>query len=879
MIGELLNRLRYIVRPKQSAEIDEELRLHIEAATEANLAGGMKPAEARRKAVVDFGGLESTRERCTDARPTAAFDRLRQDVRYALRTLRRDRGFAIVSSLILALAIGANIVVFSLVNTILLRPLPFYDAERLTWIAPVDKSGGLSGATYSADAYEDLRAMNASFADITGYYAFSAPDNIKLTGNAIPVPITGIPVAGNFFHVLGVTPTLGRDFLTAEAQSGASPVALVSNAFWKRQLQSDPEIAGKAISMNAKPVTVVGVLPESFDFGAVFSPGAKVDLFMPQSMDDIRMEGNTLNLVGRLKPGVTVAQASAETRRIAPQLMWSKRYPDSRGSYGPMEATSLKEHVAGELRRSLAVLWGAVGLILLIACVNLSNLLIARATVRQKEFALRMALGAGRGRLVRQLLTESAILSAAGTVLGLGIAAGVTSWLAHQGSVALPLLASLHIDTTVLLWTLGVAIATSLLLGLAPAFKMSGTDLQGSLKDTGPTASVGRKHERVRVALVISEVALACVLIVGAGLLLRSFLHVLDIDLGFRPSQASTLHLDVDQNLRIEARGTYYANLLREVSTISGVEAVGVSDNLPLTRNRSWGPPGVKGVNYPRNARPTTFVYIVSPGYFDAMGIRTQGRDFTWQDNTKSEKVMVLNRSAANFLFPNQDAVGRLVSFQDSDVRIIAVTPNVHETGVEASTGWQIYLPIAQDWGESGAQLVVRSKLPVDALAPTVMAKLRALNPGQPNVTLQPIQQIVDHATSPRRFFAVLVAIFAALGLVLASLGIYGVISYSVTRQTQEIGIRMALGASQGSVQRKIIQTTLRMALIGVVIGAVASLALSKLIASLLFATETTDPATFAGTVAILIGVALTAAYLPARRASRINPMTALRSN
>lgn len=879
MSGPLLTRLRFFLKPKPGSDIDEELRLHVEAAVETNLTAGMNPAEARRKAMVDFGGVQSARERCNDARPTAAFDRLRQDVHYALRTLRRDRGFAIVSTLILALSIGANIVVFSLVNTILLRPLPFYNPERLAWIAPVSRTGGLSGATYSVDAYEDLRAMNTSFADVTGYYAFSTPNNIKLTEGAISSSVTSISVAGNFFHVLGVTPKLGRDFSDAEAQMGASPVTLISYAFWKRQFDGDPAIVGKAISLDTKPVTVVGVLPEAFDFGAVFSPGSKVDLFTPQIMDAIRTDGDSLSLVGRMKPGVTLARATAELRTIAPQLYWGKRDPASKGSYGPMEATSLKEHVAGELRRSLAVLWGAVGLILLIACVNLSNLLIARATVRAKEFALRMALGAGKGRLIRQLVTESAILSVAGTALGLGIAFGVTTWLAHQGSVALPLLAGLRMDSSVLLWTLGIALATSLLLGLAPAFKMTGTDLQGSLKDAGLTASAGRRHERVRVALVISEVALACVLVVGAGLLLRSFLHVMDIDLGFRPSQAATLPLDVDNTLKLETRSAFYANLLHEISSIRGVETAGISDNLPLTRNRSWGPPGVKGVDYPRNARPTSLVYIVSPGYFGAMGIRLEGRDFTWQDAPKSEKVVVINRSAAAFLFPHEDAVGRILSFQETDVRIVAVTPDVHTTGAEANAGWQIYLPIAQGWGEFGAQLVIRSSLPTGVLGPAVMKTLRSLNPGQPLVELQPVQHIVDHATSPRRFFAVLITIFALLGLILASLGIYGVISYSVTRQTQEIGIRMALGASQGSVQRRIISATLRMALIGVAIGTIASLAMSRLISSLLFGTEASDPATFAATVAILVGVAITAAYLPARRASRINPMVALRNS
>ncbi len=881
MTNPLLTRLRFFFKPKPSAEIEEELHTHIEAAIEANIAAGMSRAEARRRAMVDFGGLQSAREQCNDERPFAAFDRLRQDIRYCLRTLRRDRTFTAVAILILALGIAANVVVFSLVDTILLRPLPFAEPDRLAWIAPADTSGGLSGGTYSSDAYDDFRATNHSFTDITGYYAFSTPDNIKITGtnSAIPQSITGIGVLGNFLNVLGVTPVLGRNFTPAEAQSHAGPVVLLSYPFWKQHFHSDPSVIGKAISLDNTPTTVVGVLPSGFDFGAVFSPGTRVDVLTPTALDDIRSYGNTLTLIGRLKPNVSIAQATADARIIAPQLYWSKKQADSKGSYGPMEATPLKEHVAGQLRRSLDLLWVAVGMILLIVCVNLSNLLIARAATRSKEFALRVALGANRARLVRQLLTESAILSIAGAAFGLVIAFGVTTWLAHQGSLALPLLATLHIDTTVLLWTLLIALITTLLLGLAPGLKMSTGNLQETLKDSGTSASDGRKNETLRTALVISEVALACVLLIGAGLLLRSFLHVLDIDLGFRPAQGYSMPIEQSHSDKVEVRSAFYQTVLSDISSITGIEAAGLSDNLPLTRNRSWGSPGVKGVDYPKNARPNTLVYVVSPGYLRAMGMRITGRDLSWHDTTKTENVIVLNKKATDFLFPHQDALDRMVEFNGKSNRIVGIVPNVRADGVEADSGWQIYLSISQDWGEEGTQLVVRSRLPAEALAPAIMAKLHALNPGQPVADLQPLQQIVDHATSPRRFFAVLVAIFATLGLILASLGIYGVISYSVTRQTQEIGIRMALGASQASVQRRILKATLRMTIIGVTIGAVASLTLSKLIASLLFATEATDPITFAATVAILIGVAIAAAYLPARRASRINPMTALRAN
>jgi predicted permease len=589
-----------------------------------------------------------------------------------------------------------------------------------------------------------------------------------------------------------------------------------------------------------------------------------------------------LTLVGRLKPGVTVAQAQSEADVLLPHLRDTLKL-DGDTDY-KTTITGLKEFINGKLRRSLEVLWGAVGLILLIVCVNLSNLLIARAATRSKEFALRISLGAGRGRLIRQLLTESFVLSGAGALLGLGFAYAATFYLAHQGSVALPLMSSVRVDGTALVWTVALALAVGLLFGLAPGLKMSGENLQESLKDSGHGTSNGRKHERMRSALVISEVALACVLIVGAGLLLRSFLEVMSVDLGFQPQQTSAIKMDyaVDYNDNSsggEKRGADFREAIRQVSAIPGVESVGMTDNLPLEHGRSWDlrakdKPGKPGDNN------DAFVYIVTPGYFQTMGIHLrQGRDFTWADAPKTEQVIIINQAAARREWPNEDPIGKLArGIGDGDTRVIGVIDDVRESSAEAGSSPEVYVPVTQ--GESGKpEVVIRSKLPIGVLAPSVMRTLRSLNPGQAAVEMRPIQSIVDHATSPRRFFAVLVGLFAGLGLLLASLGIYGVISYSVTQQTQEIGIRMALGATRERVQMSVITKTLRMALIGVAVGTVASFAVARAISSMLFGTQPTDPATFVGMVVLLTVVAFVAGYLPARRASRIDPMVALRSN
>ena len=858
-------------------ELEEEVASHIAMATEDNVRSGMTPEEARRKAMVKFGGMEQAKERQRESRGLPGLEMLLQDLRYTMRTLSRDSGFATVAILILALGIGANVVVFSVVNTILLRPLPFYDPSRLVWIAP-ENAKGLSGSTYSVDAYEDLRLMNKSYEDVTGYFAFSTEDNYKLTGRGVPLPMTGIMVAGNFFHVLGVEPVLGRQFRTEESLRGGPPAVMLSYAFWQRQFGGDRAMVGKPIELDGKPVTVAGVLPESFDFGAAFSPGAKVDILTPLIMDDIRYEGNTIAIIGRLKQGVTLEQSRVEAKTLFPQFYWGKRFADSKGNY-TAHPVFLKEYVSGKLRRSLIVLWCAVGLILLIVCVNLSNLLLARAAARSKEFALRSALGAGRGRLIRQLLTESLVLAGAGAMLGLGLAYALLRYLAHQGAIALPLLSSVRLDGTALGWTLLITVSTAVLFGLVPGIRASRANVQEALKDGGHGTTEGRQHEKMRTVLVVSEVALACILLVGAGLLLRSFMRVLNVDLGFQPSTAAAVRVDYGDGRSTEKRTAILKNIAQRVSGLPGVEVAGFSDNLPLDRNRSWGSPYIKGKHYKPGELPGAFVYIVSPGYLKAMGMRLRGRDFNWQDNDKGESTVVLNETAAKALWPGEDAVGKMAVIGKTDVRVIGVIADVRDTNVEGKSGWQMYLPMMRsEWGPDGAVLVVRSKLQPEHLATSVMRTLREINPNQAAVEFRPIQRLVDHAVSPRQFFMMLVAVFAALGLVLASLGIYGVISYSVTRRTQEIGVRMALGASPGNVQMGVISKTLRMAAIGIAVGVVGSVAVAHLIASLLFGTAPTDPATFVA-MAILLGVvAGLAGYLPARRASRINPMVALRN-
>jgi predicted permease len=883
-------------RHRLDSELDSELASHIDLAIDEYIERGMTHAEARRRALVEFGGMQQAREQQREARHFMTIDIFRQDLKYTVRTLARDPGFTVVAVLILTLAIGANIAVFSVVNTLMLRPLPFPNAHELTWIAPPPAKCGLSCATYSTDAYDEFRIGSRVYQDVTGYFAFSSADNLSLKLGDAPITATSIDVIANFFQVLGVQPAMGRTFTAEDARNGAPRVILLSDAWWRRQFNADSAIIGKAFDINGQQTTVIGVLPSSFDFGAVFAPGTKVDAITPLNLyGPPRDWGNIITMIGRLKAGVTVQQAVGDAARVAPSMCWNNKYPQSCGSYKKVVPVALKDYIGGKLRQSLIVLWSAVGAILLIACVNLSNLLLARSAARSKEFAMRGALGASRSRIVRQLLTESLLLSGAGAVFGLLLALSLVQWLAHQGAIALPLLSTLHIDGEVLAWTVLIAVSSAILFGLVPGLRMASGNLHESLKDTGAGSGQSRKHERIRSILVVSEVALACMLLVGAGLLLRSFLHVLDVDLGFQPERSAAVKIsyddnvpgDKDGNLAAQKRSAIFQQILSRVTAIPGVEAAGLTDYLPLGQNRSWGTPFPKGVKVPDNlAGP--LVYVITPGYQRAMGTRVRGRDFTWSDGPLSENVVMINESYARALaahahWPNDDAVGQIITSDSkgdpkNDLHIVGVVGDVHEENIDGEAGWQIYYPATQA-SPTGGELVLRTTLPPATLALSVMRTLRDLNPKQPLAEFRPIQSIVDHANSPRRFFMLLVGAFAGLGLLLAALGIYGVISYSVTRQTSEIGIRMALGASAGLVQRQVLAGTLRLALIGVIVGAAASLATAKFISSLLFATSPWDGATYIAMAVALICVAALSGYVPARRASHISPMVALRTS
>jgi len=800
---------------------------------------------------------------------------LARDLRYTLRVLRRDAGFAVFATLIAGLGIGATATVFGVVNALLLRPLPFDDSGRLVWISNHD-TAGLSGQTTQVGYMLDLRERAQSLSAVAGYFAFYGVGDTLMSGRGEPERLSAVPVSDNFFPMLGVQPRLGRSFTAEEATINGPKAVMLSHGLWTRRFASDASIVGSTLTLNSEAVTVVGVLPASFDFASIFAPGGHFDLFFPFPLSpETNRWGNTMAMIGRLRPGVSAAQAHAEIRALGERM--TREHPERNSFEG--RVVPLAEHVNGRMRSAVWVLAGAVGAVMLIVCANLSNLLLARTAARQKEIAIRTALGAGRGRLVAQMLTEGIVLSGGGALLGLVIAVAGTRALAHLDAVSVPLLSRVRVDGATLGFMLAVTIATGIVFGLAPAFNAPEAALHDALKDSS-RGSTGRRTW-VRNALVVCEVAFACVLLVGAGLLMRSFLRVLDVDLGFRPSNAVTVRVDPQGAYAApDKQIPYIDEVLRRVRGIPRVEAAGITDALPLGKNRTWGS-RAKGVTYERGRGPTAYVRVVSDGYLAALGIPLKkGRDILPSDTASSDPVIVVNETMARALWPGQDPIGKIVlNACVPERRVVGVAADVRHLALEHASGNEMYLPLRQCRDQSSTDLVVRSTLPPGEIARAVRAALAPIAPDLGMSQFRPLQQLVDKSVSPRRFMVVMLAGFAMFALILASLGIYALISYSVNQRTQEIGIRMALGASARNVQAGIVRHTLALAAAGMAIGAVASWILGRWVSGLLYGVTATDPVTFAAMLIVLTSVAALAGYLPARRASRIDPIVALRAD
>jgi len=802
-----------------------------------------------------------------------------QDVRYALRSVRHNRGFFATAVLIIGMGVGGSTAIFSVVNPLLLRPLPFSEPERLVWIS-LNATGGLSSVTSRTSNLHDYRRMNTSFEQMSGYFAFFDYGSFNLTGDGEPERLVGVPVARDFLELLGVRPLIGRNFAEDEVIYQRTEAVILTHGFWQRRFAGDLDVVGRTLTLNDAPSTVVGVLPPSFDFASLFSPGSRIDFLTPFPISPVGQEadrqGNTLVILGRMKPGVSVTQAQAELDLVNEQLKTDD--PERWGLSAVV--TEMQEKITGRFRRSMLLLAGAAGLVMVIVCANLANLLLARAEGRRREIAVRGAMGASRLRLVRQMLTESLVLSATGALLGVMVATAIVRALAASSAIGVPLLQSASVDGVSLAFCAALAVAAGVMFGIVPALQTSSGRESAALSGTARGSSAGRHSAWVREFLVVSEVALACVLLIGGGLLLRSFFAVLDVDLGFEESGAMAWRVDTAREFETgPERIAYFDSIVRGVAELPGVDAVGFSDTLPLGRNRGWSI-RVKGVEYPpETCCPNALPRLVDPGYLQTMRIPLRsGRYFDTKDTLDTELVIIVNETAARELFPDDsDPINRAVIVNDDEFRLAGIVSDVRHSSLEEDSSNEMYILVTQQpfwWG--AVELVARTTLPPTAMAATVRNAIRQVDPNLPASEFQTLDEIVDRSVSPRRFTLLLVQAFGLIALVLSSLGIYGVLSYTVSQRTKEIGIRIALGASAAHMRSKVLGRTLAMAAVGILVGFVGAFALANVIASLLYGVEPNDPATFAGVAALLVVIAAFAGYLPARRASRVDPMRAL---
>ena len=802
-------------------------------------------------------------------------DALARDIRHGLRSLRRDLGTFLLVVAIAGIGIGASTTVFSICRALLLRPLPFHDPEHLVWIAN-GTNENLSAQSTQVNNMLDLRNESRSLADIAGYFQFYAPGDVHFSGNGEPERLTGVPVTQSFLALLGVRPLVGRFFNDDESRFKAPKTVVLGYDFWRRRLGGDRGIVGRAIVLDNEPVTVIGILPESFDFAAMFTPGRPADVFFPFPLaPETNRQGNTLGLIARLRDGATLSSAQREATGIGATIQSGQVDGVWRNGFTPRLVT-LRERVSGKIEPALLVLTAAVGFLMLLVCANLSNLLLVRASIRAREMAVRTALGAQRRELVRQLLVESLALAASGAVLGVLLAIGGTYFVARVQGTAVPLLAGVHVDTTVLGFSVLIAVATGIGFGLVPALHGTSFNLAVALAEGTRGTSEGR-GSRLRRTLVVVEVALVCVMLSGAGLLTRSLRHVLEVQPGFAADHLTAVRVDPRQKVDLATKVAYFDAIVREVSSLPGVQSVGLTDALPLGDNFGWRRWTASTAEIPagKNA-PAPLVRMVDEGYFAAMQIPLrEGRPFTVAD-AQGELVMIVNEQLARTLWPGKDPIGREIKTSGKTRRVVGVVRDVRYFGLDREPDMEMYMPLRTGDFQS-VDLVIRSALPAATLAASVRATLHRVDPGMPVPAFRTMGELVDRSTFVRRFVVSLVGSFALFGLLLAALGIYGVISYAVLQRQQEIGIRMALGATPAVVRGGIMRQTGTLVLFGALCGLPVAAFAGRAITSLLYDVSASDPMTF-GAVAVVLGVvAALAGYLPAFRASRVDPAVALR--
>jgi predicted permease len=879
----LLARLRALMgRESVIRDIDEEMRLHLELETEANIERGMSPENARRSALRSFGNLGSIRDTAYAIRGGGMIETLLQDIRYGARVLAKHRGFTVVAVLTLALGIGANTAIFSVVNELLLRPLPFRDADRLVMLWEVTPEGRHQNTTSRAN-FRGWREQSKSF---EGMAAFS-DQRLNLTGAGDPEEVSVQLATPELFQVLGIEPLIGRRITEDDARAGAPAVAVLSYGLWQRRFGGDPHLLGKPIMLNSEPYTVVGILQEGFQWHIRKRSGtgkpAEIWTVLDMPTEGSGSRGRFLSTVARLKPGVTLEQAEAEMKTIASRLeLDAPRYNKGYSA----EVIPLREQFVGNVRPALWLLLGAVGLVLLIACANVANLLLARAAAREKEIALRAALGAHRLRIVRQLLTESVLLSVLGSLLGLGLA-----WWGIQALVAisprdLVNIQSVGLNFTVLAWTTGVSLVTGIVFGLVPALEATRLNLNDALKEGGKgSEGQSSRSRRLRSVLVVAEVSLALVLLISAGLLVKSFAQLQKINTGFNSENVLTMVVRLPEGkYKTDPQlVAFFRQAEERIGVLPGVRNVGMVNFLPLygglgsaTMFTIEGRPAP-----PVGQEPGTNVRVSDAGYFNALGIPLlRGRNFTETETSEPRHVIIISESFARQYFPGEEPLGKRITVAMAEepvpTEIIGVVGDVRYDSLTDKAEPTVYFP-HPELAYPFMTLVIRTGGNPAELAPAIEREVRAIDPDQPVSDVRTMNQVMSDTLGRARFNTLLLTLFAGLATLLAAVGIFGVMNYSVTLRTREIGLRMALGAQRGQVLMLILRQGLLLTLIGIGIGLVGALAVTRVMSSLLFGVGASDPLTFALIVLVLAVVSLIACYIPARRATRVDPMIALR--
>ena len=848
-------------------DLDRELRDHLDLEAEELRAAGSSPREAIHAARRTLGNTTLLKEAIREVGGWTSLERFTQDLRYGLRLLRRSPGFSIVAILTLALGIGANTAIFSVVNAFLLRPLPFADSSRLMRVWPTN------GSITSYPNFLDWKTQNRSFERMEVY----VPRSFNITGGDRPQHVQGLRTSGGLLQLLQVNPIHGRTFVPDEIQPGGDHVVLLSEGLWQSRFARDPGVLGKTVKLNDEVFTVIGILPSTFQF----PPDHPTDIVLPQPPDPDRGHG-FLNVVGRFKPGVTLAQAQVEMDTIAKQQ--ELLYPKQNQKAG-VRVLSLRDSYAVNFRPALLIFLSAVGFVLLIACANVANLFLARTAGRHKELVLRAALGAGRVRLIRQLITESALLGLAGGAAGLAIAYwGVLGLVTLvRSTFATHALDTASIDGTVLAFTLLLSLAVGMVAGLAPAFGASRLDVNDTLKEGSRGLTGNRRRNRMRATLEVAEIALALVLLIGAGLMIKTFVLLNSVDAGIHPENVLTLNLAIGgkKYAETQARAPFVSEVLHRVEQLSGVQSAAVVTDIPLSGDIDAEGFSIEGRQDPAPDRKLSWnVNIVGPGYLRTLGIPLlKGRDFTERDSASTPLVALINQSLARKYWPSQDPIGaRISSDKKTWATIRGVVGDVRQGGLGAEPVPEVYLSYLQDpFAWPYLTMLVHTSVDPMKLVASIQSAIWSVEKDLPITSIKTMEQIRSHSIAQPRLTALLLSVFAALALILAAVGIYGVMAFSVTQRTHEMGLRMALGARASDVLALVVGQGMLLAGAGIVLGLAGAFAMTRVLEKFLWGVRPTDTFTFIVVSLLLVAVALLASYLPARRATRVDPMVALR--